>query len=135
MKNHNHIAVWAMIIIHQVLGYLWYSSFLFLNPWLAGQGRTADQLNASGPAPLVWSIITNILAAYTISWLVVKLNISGFVAGAKLGFILFMGFSLLALASHYKFLGIADSVMFIDLGLLLIWTVLTAGVLAAWRKA
>lgn len=134
MNNHNHLAVWIMVVANQVLGYLWYAPFLFLNPWLAGQERTPEQLSAMGPTPLIWSIVTNVLATYTLSWLVFKLNVNGFMAGAKLGFILFTGFSLLALGAHYKFLGIADSVMLIDLGALLIWTVLAAGMFATWKR-
>ncbi|HSR88937.1 MAG TPA: DUF1761 domain-containing protein [Candidatus Udaeobacter sp.] len=134
MKNHNHLAVWLVIILHQVLGYIWYAPFLFLNVWLAGQGRTMAQLNASGPAPIIWSIVANIIAAYTISWLIIKLDVKNFWSGAKLGVVLSAGFFILGLGAHYKFLGIADSVVFIDLGLLFVWTIIAASILAAWRK-
>ena len=134
MIKHNHIAVWVIIIGHQLLGFLWYAPQLFLNPWLAGQGKTATQLNPKDPVPIVWAIVTTILNVYVLSWLVQKLGAKTFMEGAKIGMILFLGISLLDVAAHYKFLGIKDAVLFIDLGLIFVNTILTAGVLATWRK-
>ncbi len=130
----NHYAVWAAIIMGEVMGILWYSPALFLNPWLAAQGRTMAQLEASPPWPPLWAFITSALTAYTIAWLIHRLDVRGFLAGAKLGVALFFGFVLFALGAHYQFLGVANQVLWIDMAQVFIWMVLTAGIIAAWRK-
>ncbi|MEY4731021.1 MAG: hypothetical protein RL020_2179, partial [Pseudomonadota bacterium] len=66
--------------------------------------------------------------------LIHRLDVRGFFAGVKLGAILFFGFVLFALAAHYQFLGVANQVMWIDLGQVFIWMILSAGIIAAWRK-
>lgn len=130
----NHLAVWVAIILGEAIGILWYSPPLFLNPWLAAQGRTMAQLEAGPPWPPLWAFVTSALTAYTIAWLIQHMDVRGFMAGAKLGVILFFGFVLFALAAHYQFLGVANQVMWIDLGQVFIWMILTAGIIAGWRK-
>lgn len=134
MVKHNHLAIWIVIVAHQILGFVWYAPQLFLNPWLEGQGKTYSQFTPPDPIQIIWAIATTIINVYVLSWLVGKLGAKTFMDGAKIGIILFVGISLLDVAAHYKFLGIKDTVLFIDLGLIFINTVLTAGVLAAWRK-
>lgn len=130
----NHFAVWAAIILGEVMGILWYSPALFLNPWLAAQGRTMAQLEAGPPWPPLWALITSAMTAYTIAWLVYRMDVRGWIAGAKLGVILFCGFVLFALAAHYQFLGVANHVLWIDMGQVFLWMVATASIIAAWRK-
>jgi hypothetical protein len=134
MKQHHHIAVWAMVIAHQILGFLWYSPWLFLPLRASSMGKTLEQANVQDPVAIVSDIVTTILAAYTISWLVQKLEMNTLAKGAMLGLILFAGIILQAIVPHYKFLLIPDAVLLMDLGLPLLWTVLTASVLAVWRK-
>jgi len=31
MTRHNHIAILVAVILHQVIGFLWYSNFLFVH--------------------------------------------------------------------------------------------------------
>ena len=134
MSRHNHIAVWVMVFALQGLGMAWYG--LFSEPWVAGQGKTMEQLQnmEPDPTPYIFSFICAILSSYVISWLVIQLNKDTFAKGASLGIILFLGLSGASMALHYPFLGMSYTVLAIDLGMTLVATVLTAGVLAAWRK-
>ncbi len=134
MNKHHHKAIWIMIAIHQLMGFIWYSPAFFLSPWLAGQGKTVEQTNMKDPFPFIWDIATTILAAYTLSWLTNKLAAHTFVKGTWVGMLVFFGIILQAIAPHYKFLGMPDTVLFIDLGFPFLWTIVTTGVLAAWRK-
>ncbi len=131
----NHLAVWATIILNQFMGYVWYSPALFLHPWLSGQGRTMQQLEAGSWEPIALALMTSILTAYFLAWLIARLDVRGFVAGAKLGLILFVGLVLFSLAAHYQFLGVSNRVMWIDLGQVLFYLILAAGILAAWRPS
>jgi hypothetical protein len=133
MGKHNHLAVWVMIIAHQVMGFVWYSPFLFVNKWLEGQGKTSQDINTSDPMPFVYSIIGTVLACYGISWLTKVANTNTFNEALKLGLVLSFSLVFPAIAPHYKFLGLANSVLWIDLSLSLVMTTLTTIVLALWR--
>lgn len=140
MKSHNHIAIGALIVFHQVLGFLWYAPFMFLHQWLEGRGITFEQMNASlqgenqDMTPFAYGFVGSLLSCYLISWLVVKLGLRTWKDGLILGLVVFAGLVFPALAPHYKFLAIADSVMLIDLGMSLVATLATCAVLAGWRK-
>ena len=41
MTKHNHIAIVVAVLLHQVIGFLWYSEFLFVTQWKAGVGKKA----------------------------------------------------------------------------------------------
>ena len=134
MRKNNHKAIWIMIALHQLLGFIWYSPVLFLNAWLSGQGKTLVQTSMRDPLPYVWDFVTTIIAAYTLSWLTKKLGADTFLKGAWVGIIVFFGITFQAIAPHYKFFGMGNSVLFTDLGILFIWTVITTGVLASWKN-
>lgn len=134
MDKHNHLAIWAMIIAHQVLGFLWYSPWLFLPARAASLGKTLEQANVQDPVAIVSDIITTILAAYTLSWLVHKLGADTAVQGAMIGGIVFVGIILQAIVPHYKFLLLPDAIVLMDVGLPLLWTLLTTTVFAVWKK-
>ncbi len=134
MRKHHHKAIWIMIGLHQLLGFIWYSPVLFLNAWLSGQGKTVEQTDMKDPMPFVWDVATTIIAAYSLSWLTMKLGADNFIKGMGVGLVIFFGITLHAIVPHYKFLGLGDTVLYTDLGLLFIWIVLTASVLASWKK-
>lgn len=134
MLNHNHLAVWAMVIAHQAAGFIWYSPFLFANPWVAGQGKTLEQMNSADPEPFVYSILASILACYFISWFVQAANSTTIKDGLIIGAFLSLGMVFPALAVHYKFLGISDNVLWIDLGMSALTTIMTVVVLSVWRR-
>src|SRR5438874_532663 len=73
MKGINPLAVVVAVILHQVLGFLWYG-VLFFNPWLAGLSKSASEINQSDPVPYVLDIIGWFLASYAMAWLIRKTN-------------------------------------------------------------
>ena len=55
MTKHNHVAIVVAVILHQVIGFLWYSDFLFVSQWMAGLGKKPSDFDceAEGRAYLV----------------------------------------------------------------------------------
>ena len=57
MPRFNHRAIWAMVVLQQVLGFVWYSPPLFLNLWLEGIGKKQSGLNQSDPVPFIAAVV------------------------------------------------------------------------------
>ena len=70
----NHLAVWLIVVLAQVIPMGWYS--LFADPWMKYNDLTMDfvQENES-TTPYIASIIGSIIMAYTLAWLFKKMNI------------------------------------------------------------
>lgn len=56
MTKHNHVAIVAAVILHQVIGFFLYSPLLFLFPRVVGLGKQAAGLNMANPLPFVADI-------------------------------------------------------------------------------
>ncbi len=136
MIKHNYLAIIVMIIAHMVIGFLWYG-VVFSETWshaALGKPVAEVQKQPMSAVPYIINIIGAACACFFISWLVQKLNITTFSGGLQLGVYAAIGLVFPALATHYLFLNISNTVLAIDLGMSITLTILTAGVLAAWRK-
>ena len=132
MKQINRVAVFVAVVMHQVLGFLWYGVF-FAKPWLAGLGKTPADINPNDPMPYILNVVGWIIASLVMAWLVVRLDIRTAAAGALLGIVLWLGLMLPALLPHYAFIGLKPLVMAIDAADLLVASLITGAILGAWR--
>jgi len=132
MKQINRVAVLVAVVLHQVLGFVWYGVF-FGKPWLAGLGKTPADMDPSAPLPYILDVVGWILASLLMAWLVVRLDIRTAGGGAILGVVLWLGLMLPALLPHYAFIGLKPIVMAIDSADLLVASLLTGAILGAWR--
>jgi hypothetical protein len=147
MIRHNHLAVWVSVILAQALGALTYM-VLLIEPWknaqTARQKEFADMEAAmkNGTAkmdmefmkPFIMDLIGTILLCYFISWLVNKLNITTTGGGFMLGVYIGLGVVIKAVAGHYYFLGIGDTVTVIDTCFTMVVVVMVSTIIGAWRK-
>jgi hypothetical protein len=130
--KHNHVAVGTIVLLHQVIGLLWYSPVLFLSPWLKAQGKTVEQLNLADPALLIVAALSSALACYAISWCIHILRIDTYKRGVGIGGLVGAGFALPSLALHDAFIGVSWTVAAIDgLHMIVLYSV-AGGILAAW---
>lgn len=132
--RHNHIAVWVTVILNVALGFLWYAPFSFLEPWAYGFGTDTAAMGQPNPMAFIVVIIGAIFACYVTSWLITRMEIFGIRGGLKLGLLLWLGFGFPTIAPHYLFAQVGQSALIIDLGFVLIATVLTALILTLWRR-
>ncbi len=133
MKQVNHLAVLATLILHQVLGTLWYSPYAFVGARLAALGRPASDASVVDPTALGMDVVTWLVATYAMAWLVQRTGATTLRKGAALGVLLWL-VEIPALAPKLAFAGISPTVTAIDLGNLLVVTVLTCAILGAWQK-
>lgn len=133
MRQINHLAVLVTVVLHQVLGFLWYSPFLFVPARLAALGLPASEATAVDGAAIGIDVITWIVASYVMAFLVLKTESNSAGKGAMLGALIFL-VEIPAIAPKYAFAHIKPIVTAIDLGNLFVVTLITCVILSVWRK-
>lgn len=136
MIKHNYVAIAVMVVAHMIFGFLWYG-VLFMETWSqAALGKSAAEVQQmeGSPIPYIINIIAAACTCLFLSWLVQKLNYTTFADGLKLGVYAVIGLVFPAIAVHYVFLGLSNTVLALDFSMSAILTLLTCGVLAVWRK-
>ena len=111
MKNG---AIFISVILNQVLGFFWYSDFLFSEIWLKGIGKTADQLDQSNPVPFVFAIVGAFVLGYGMNWVFKHFHVKTHLEGIKVSTILWLCFCAFSLAIHYKFIGYSVSLIALE---------------------
>jgi hypothetical protein len=80
----NYLAVAACVLVNMGLGMSWYS--LFANQWMAGHGLTMETIEKNtSPMPYVATAVAAIVSGLILSYLFQKLNVVGWMEGAKTG--------------------------------------------------
>jgi hypothetical protein len=87
----NHLAVWVLVVIHQLIGFGWYA--LFGNMWLNLHAKTMTDIEQPHDfAPYLVAITASIFVNYALAWLISKLNATTAVAGLKIALICWFSF-------------------------------------------
>lgn len=131
IQRFNHLAVLLVIILEQIVGYLWYSPYLFQSSWLIA---TQQKTVAAGAMPYIVSIIASIAFSYFYLLLLEELQIHTVIRSLKLAFMIWLAFLLPLLATHYLFLGYSWDLISINSGMVLVNTLLVGYILSAWKK-
>ncbi|MFZ1679803.1 MAG: DUF1761 domain-containing protein [Rhizobiaceae bacterium] len=132
--KHNHVAIALLVIAHLALGFLWYSPFLFLEPWAAGFRLNLAAMAAPNPLAFVFIVLGAVVSSYVLSWLILRLDIAGFGGAVMLALALWAGPVFAALAPHYLFGQVGIPALAIDLANVLVALVISTVVLALWRR-
>jgi hypothetical protein len=135
MKPVNHVAVLVAAVVFFAIGAVWYT--VFSVPWLAGIGKTVEQLmkdNGGSPAPYIVGFLAIVVMCYTLNWIVQRglepSAGSGALAGATVAF----GIVGATLALNYGFEARGVTLWFINAGYVLIGLVITGAIIGAWKK-
>jgi hypothetical protein len=91
-------AVLASAVATMVIGFLWYSPFLFAKPWMLAMGydpadkaKIAEMQKSAGPKYGI-AFLTSLLAAFLLGKLIYHLAISTPLYGMKVGFAVWLAF-------------------------------------------
>jgi Na+/proline symporter len=101
-------------------------------------------MSAAGPAPeeqprvnmpgiYGLTFVLSLLAAVILALIINQANASGVIAGARIGFLLWLGFILTVRVTEALFNGTNMRLAMIDSGYRLIWAVIMGVIIAAWR--
>jgi hypothetical protein len=132
--RHNPAAIAVATLIYFFLGAAWFT--MFMNPWLAGIGRTMAELKASGVPPwlgYVVALIMTTILAIALSWIIQSTGPQTAVRGAGLALLLWFGFVFTTWATEYAFEARSLSILAINTGYPLVGMLLMGLVLGGWK--
>jgi len=128
----NHLAVWVLVVLHQLIPMGWYSAFAV--KWMALIGKNADDFKDVSMTPYFVAIISAIVTVYMTAWLFCKLNIDNAVSGLKTAFLLWFCFLFWQVLTSDQFHVRPLELSLLNAGNTLIIFVVTGLVLGAWQK-
>ncbi len=132
--RHNPAAIIVATLIYFFLGGVWFTTFM--NPWLAGIGRTMAELKSSGVPPwlgYVVALIMTAILATALSWIIQATGSQTAARGATIAASLWLGFIFTTWATEYAFEARSISILAINTGYSLLGMLLMGLVLGGWK--
>ncbi len=121
----------VVVVIHQILGFIWYSPLLFGKFWQNNIGVDIDKLQEyTGATPFLVSIAGSLLFCVVLCRLIDLTRSYSIEAGIKLSVLLWVGVAFTTLTVHYSFLGLSK-IIFVDAGKDLIGMIIAGGILGS----
>ena len=130
----NHVAVWILVLVHQIIGGMWYSQIGFAGKWTELMGKSMSDFENAGITPFIFSIINAIIMVYSMAWLFKKLKVENFVNGIMYAFIFWFAFLFVELATFNAFELRPVGLTLIDAGKSMVTFLVSGFVLGMWRK-
>lgn len=129
----NYVAVLVAALSGFAVGAIWYGP-LFGKHWMSAAGPvTEEQPRVNIPGIYGLTFLLSLLAAVILALIIDQANASGVIAGARIGFLLWLGFILTVRVTEALFNGTNMRLAMIDSGYRLIWAVVMGVIIAAWR--
>jgi hypothetical protein len=132
--RHNPFAIAVATLIYFFLGAAWFT--MFMNPWLAGIGRTMAELKASGAPPwlgYVVALVMTAILAIALSWVIQATGPQTAARGATIAAALWFGFVFTTWATEYAFEARGLSILAINTGYPLVGMLLMGLVIGGWK--
>ncbi len=135
MGRTNHLAVIVAAIVFFGIGAGWYT--FFSGPWLAGIGKSAEQLMKDGggtPAVMAAGFAAILVMCYTLAWIVQRGLQPSAGSGALTGATVAFGIVGAMLALNYSFEARGLTLWLINAGYAFVGLVIAGAIIGAWRK-
>ncbi len=129
------LAVIVAAVLHWLLGAAWFT--MLKQQWLAGLGKTAEQMMATGqPAwlPHVVTLIANFAMAYVIGWAILATGPQTLVRGLQIAAVLWVGIAASVFATELVFEVKSFQFFGIVAGYPLLGMLIMGSVLGGWKK-
>jgi hypothetical protein len=133
MGVHNHKAIFAAVVLNQVLGFIWYSPMFFGEIWLKALKLTEMPVDRGDSLPFMAALWASILLCYLMSWFFQVAVVEDWKSGFSVGLLIGLGFLAPTLIMHELFMGVAAEVIMIDASKEILGAGLTGILLATWR--
>jgi len=136
MPHVNYLAVLVAAIVVFVLGWLWYSPFLFLKPWMRARGLDPDAAMAGAKMPagkLVAELLRCIVLAFVIAHFIRLLGVSNWFIAAHFALLLWIGFPVVLLVGSILWENLPVKVAAINAGDWLVKLLAITIILSVWH--
>ena len=128
----NWAAIFVVALVPMVLGALWYSSALFVEPWLRAVGRTKEELSGAALG-YVLSAVAALLMSYTMARIVRWAEVDDLWNGALVGLLAWVGLVATVLALTTYFGGRPRRLWVINAGYQLVALVVVGAIHGVWE--
>jgi hypothetical protein len=128
----NWVAVVVAIVAFQVLGFLWYGA-LFGKMWLAGMGKTQEDISGGAGAAIVTGIISSAIAAVALALLLTLGDDPDVALGVTLGAIAGIGFIASSMVTTAAYEEKNQTVLWLGIGYQLVGMMIMGAILGAWQ--
>ncbi len=124
------LAVGIAAVLNMVIGFLWYSKWLFGDAWLKLQGRKGEEMKG-GQLSLLWGVINSLVIAYFLAFFQGCLGVTTVSDGVFVGFCIWLGFVATTQISSVIWGGRSLRLFFLDTGYKLLSLLVMGGVIGA----
>ena len=132
----NHLAVWILVVVHQLVGFGWYSAFG--ETWLNLNAKTKTDIEPTHSfVPYLIAIVASIFVNYALAWFIGRLNAANAAAGLKIALICWFAFLFVEYSTISAFSAFETNpwpLFFVNMGRPFIAFAISGLVLGAWRK-
>jgi hypothetical protein len=132
----NHLAVWILVIVHQLIGFGWYS--IWGEKWLNLHAKTMTDIERTHDVTAyVLAIITAIIVNYTLAWLIGRLGAITAIGGLQTALLCWFSFLVVEHATVSAFSAFETNpwpLVLIDMGRPFIAFAISGLVLGAWQR-
>ena len=130
----NYLAILVSALVYFAVQAVWFT--VFMKEWLAGIGKTAEELQQQGTSVvLAYAIafVGALVIAAAISWFTQMTGKQNVIRGALVGVVAWAGFVLTTWSAEYAFEGKGLSILAVNTGVSLIGMVLMGAILGGWK--
>ena len=128
----NYVALVVATIVKGAIGFLWYSPFLFLKPWLALSRETQEGMKQGMAKALTIETVGNFVMAFVLVHAVHYAGATTAPLGAAVGFFNWLGFVLTIGLASYAYEHRPLKLVAINTGYQLVGLLAMGAIVAVW---
>ena len=132
----NYAAVLVSAIVSMALGFIWYAPAVFGKQWMRLIGMSEADAEANKKKgmgkTMALGLITSFVTAYILAWFVDIVDAATFVAGAKLGAMIWLGFFATTMLGSVLWEKRPVNLYLINAFYYLVNLIIIGGILAVW---
>lgn len=135
----NYLAILAAGIASMLVGFVWYSRALFGPAWAKCRGidmhdpKQSQELQKGMGGVYAATSAASLLSAFALCVLVVRIPAGGVLGGLKLGFLVWLGFTMTVQLTAALFSHKNRTLFFIDTGYQLVCYLVMGAILGGWQ--
>jgi len=137
------VNLWAVLVAavaSMVVGFLWYSPFLFARPWMLAMGydpdnkAKLDEMRKSAGKSYALSFVASLVAAFVLGKIIDVATVDSALYGMKIGFAAWLGFVTTVQLTAKLFGNQPTKLYLINTGYQLVCYLVMGAILAVWPR-